>query len=138
MTLQEKNKAAQKRFIEEYQTGGSEKVLEELVSEKFVNHSAFPGMPADKSGIKMFHDIFRRAFPGFKVVVHEMLADGDKIITRKAFVGTHKGEFAGIPPTNKSVELNVMDIVRYEDGKLIEHWNAVDRAGLMRQLGVIK
>lgn len=138
MSLQEKNKALQMRFVNEYQNGANENTLNEIVSDNFINHSGFPGMPTDRTDVKMFHDMFRAAFPDFKVEVYDMIADGDKVITRKAFVGTHKGNFAGIPPTNIKARLDVMDIVRYEDGKLCEHWNSVDQVGMMRQLGVIK
>ena len=138
MTIQEKNKTLQRRFIDEYQTGGNEAVMYEIVSENFINHSGAPGMPVDRSGVKIFHDMFRSAFPDLNVKVYDMIAEGDKVITRKSLNGTHKGDFFGIPPTNKKVEMNVIDIVIYKDGKLCEHWNSVDQAGLMRQLGVIK
>ncbi len=55
-----------------------------------------------------------------------MLAEGDKVITRKSIKGTHKGEFFGVPATGKQAEINLIDIVRYDDGKLVERWNIVD------------
>jgi predicted ester cyclase len=55
----------------------------------------------------------------------------------KTFRGTHGGEFFGVPATGKSVTVGVIDIVRYDDGQIVEHWNQVDMLGLMQQLGVV-
>jgi len=67
--------------------------------------------------------------------IHQ-LADGDLVATYKTFNGTHQGEFFGVPPTGRHVSMRVMDFVRIRDGKIAEHWNVVDVAGLMQQLGV--
>jgi predicted ester cyclase len=56
------------------------------------------------------------------------------VAAHKTFSGTHLGEFLGLPPTGRRVTIRVMDFVRYEDGKIAEHWNVVDIAGLMQQL----
>ena len=66
-----------------------------------------------------------------------MIAEGDKVVTRKTLHGTHEGDFMGIPSTGKRVAFDVIDIVRYGNGQLVEHWNVVDQLGLMRQLGVV-
>ena len=58
-------------------------------------------------------------------------------VTRKVFYGTHLGAFQGIPPTHRKVEIHVIDIVRVERGKIVEHWNCVDRLGLLAQLGAL-
>ena len=63
-----------------------------------------------------------------------MVAEGDLVATHKTFTGTHDGEFFGLPATGKRATIRVMDFVRYEDGKIAEHWNVVDMAGLMAQL----
>jgi predicted ester cyclase len=67
-----------------------------------------------------------------------MLAERDRVVTRKTFHGTHQGEFMGILATGRAVTFDVIDIVRYQDGRLAEHWNVVDQLELMRQLGVVQ
>ena len=67
----------------------------------------------------------------------KFLEDGDKVIARARFSGTHQGEFMGIPATGKRVSFGVIDIVRYADGKVVEHWGQMDNLGLMQQLGVV-
>jgi predicted ester cyclase len=66
-----------------------------------------------------------------------MLAEGDLVATRKTFRGTHQGPFMGLEPTGKQVEIGLIDIVRVVDGRVTEHWNAVDNLGLLQQLGVL-
>ena len=58
-------------------------------------------------------------------------------MTRKVFTGTHLGPLQGIEPTGRRVEIHVIDIVRVAGGKIVEHWNCVDRLGLLAQLGAL-
>jgi steroid delta-isomerase-like uncharacterized protein len=81
--------------------------------------------------------MFRNAFPDFRAVIHDLIAEDDKVVTRKTFDGTHEGELLGIPPTGKEVTIELIDILRVADGKITDHWNVVDQLGLMQQLGVI-
>jgi hypothetical protein len=62
------------------------------------------------------------------------VAEGDKVVTRKVFTGVHRGPFAGVEATGRDVEIHVIDIVRVAGGRIVEHWNCVDRLGLMAQL----
>jgi len=130
-------KATQRRFIDEYQSKGDEAVAKELLADDFVDRTPFGPIPGTKEGVLQLFAMLRGAFPDLHAEVHEMLVDGDKVITRKTFHGTHQGELMGIPATGKHVAWDVIDILRYEDGKMAEHWNVVDQFGLMSQLGVI-
>jgi steroid delta-isomerase-like uncharacterized protein len=131
------NKARQQRFVRDYQNGRDEAVLDELVTEDVVDHAAPPGLPAGRAGIKAFHDAFHAAFSGLHADVHQMLAEDDMVVTRMTFRGTHTGDFMGIPATGRDIQLGVIDIVRYQGGRITEHWNQVDQLGLLRQLGVV-
>ncbi len=66
-----------------------------------------------------------------------MVAEGDKVATRKTFHGTHLGEFMGIRPTSQQVSIGLIDVVRVADEKVVEHWSMGDTLGMMQQLGVI-
>jgi predicted ester cyclase len=66
-----------------------------------------------------------------------MIAEGEKVVTRKTYRGTHQGEFLSIPPTGRHVSLGLIDIMRIVDGKVVEHWNVGDDLGMLQQLGVI-
>jgi predicted ester cyclase len=133
----EDNKALVRRFVDEVQSAGNIDLIDEICSPEFVNHSAPPGIPADCEGIKIVTAMFRRAFPDSYFTVEDMVAEGDKVATRKTFHGTHEGEFMGIPPSGRSVSMGLMDIVRISEGRVVEHWSVGDTLGMMQQLGVI-
>jgi steroid delta-isomerase-like uncharacterized protein len=133
----EENKATVRRFVDEVQSGGNIDAIDELCSPEFVNHSAPPGVPSNCDGVKLVTAMFRQAFPDSYFTVEEMVAEGDKVATRKTFHGTHQGEFMGIPPTGQQVSIGLIDIVRIADGQVVEHWSIGDNLGMMQQLGVI-
>jgi|SRR5579859_5036238 len=133
--MSEANKALMKRFIADYQTGYDEATLVELVAEDVVDHTPMPGLPPGRPGVKAIFDLFHAAFEGFRAEVHDMVAEGDKLVTRKSFHGKHTGDFLGIPATGAQVRIDLIDIVRIRDGRIVEHWNVVDQLGLLRQLG---
>ncbi len=66
-----------------------------------------------------------------------MIAEGDKVVIRQTWSGTHKGEFMGIPATGRRVSIAVIDIIRVADGRFVEHWGQLDMMGMMQQLGAI-
>lgn len=134
---EERNKAIMRRFIAEYQTGGDEAVLADTIAADVVDHSRPPGIAPGIEGVRQQFDGFRRAFPDFRATVLDMVAEGDRVVTYKAFHGTHEGELMGIPATGRTVEILVIDIVRLAGGQVVEHWNVVDRLGLMQQLGAL-
>ena len=132
------NKAIIRRFVEEVQNQGNLAALDELLAANFVNHTAPPGVPADGEGLKQLTRIFRAAFPDGAMTIEDMIAEGDRVVTRKTFRGTHSGELMGIPPTGKQVTIGLIDIVRLADGLVVESWNAADDLGMLQQLGVIR
>jgi steroid delta-isomerase-like uncharacterized protein len=131
------NKEIVRRFVDEYQTGGSETAFAELLDPDVVDHSLPPGISPGAEGVKQQFDGFRAAFPDFRATILDQVAEGDLVVTRKVFHGTHRGELGGIPPSGREVEIQVIDIVRIRDGRIAEHWNVVDRLGLMQQLGAL-
>jgi steroid delta-isomerase-like uncharacterized protein len=126
-----------RRFVDEYQTGADEQAFEELLAPDVIDHSRPPGVAPRAEGVRQQFEGFRTAFAGFRAEVLDMICEGDKVVTRKVFHGTHAGEFAGVPPTGRPVRIEVIDIVRVDDGQIVEHWNCVDRLGLMAQLGAL-
>ena len=133
----ESHKALVRRLVDEVQNGGNIAAVDEIAAPTFVNHSAPPGMSSDREGVKQITLLFRQAFPDGVMTVEDMLAEGDLVATRKTFRGTHQGPFMGLAPTGKQVEIGLIDIVRVVDGRVTEHWNAVDNLGLLQQLGVL-
>jgi steroid delta-isomerase-like uncharacterized protein len=108
------------------------------LADDFVEHNENPGVPPTKAGTLQYFQMLVRAFPDFRMEVQDVIASGDKAVARLRVVGTHQGEFMGIPATGKSAAVNLIDITRFsDDGLAREHWGVVDQLALMQQLGVI-
>jgi predicted ester cyclase len=80
---------------------------------------------------------YEAAFPGYHLTAEEMIAEGDKVVVRSTFHGTHKGDLMGIPPTGKQVTMPLILIYRVASDKIVEHWMQADSLGLLQQLGVV-
>ena len=134
----EQNKALFRRVMEEALNRGNISLVDELFAPDFVEHEELPpGIPAGREAVKQLSTMFRSAFPDFKVTIDDIIAEGDKVVVRSTWSGTHKGAFMGIPPTGKSVSFGVFDIARFAGGKVVEHWGQMDNMGMMQQLGAI-
>jgi steroid delta-isomerase-like uncharacterized protein len=134
-TVALRNKERQRGFVQVLQDEGQLHRVEEFVHHDIVDHALPPGVPSGAEGVRAVLGMIRAGFPDHDATVIHMVAEGDLVATYKTFNGTHDGEFFGIPPTGRRATIGVMDFVRYEDGKIAEHWNVVDVAGLMAQLG---
>lgn len=131
------NKAAVRRFNEQVIAGGDEEAFRELMDPNFVNRSAAPGMPSGSDGmLHTFNRVLRPALPDLTVEIHDQIAEGDKVTTRKTLRGTHRGELFGIPPTGRTVAIDVIDIVRLKNGRYIEHWGINTLPSVLAQLRI--
>jgi predicted ester cyclase len=133
----ERNKAVIRRFVEEVQNNKDAAAYDELNDPEFVNLSSPPEVPSDREGGKMFLWGFFNAFPDCRWTIDDMIAEGDQVVTKKTFTGTHTGDFGEIPATGKRVTLQFVDIMRVSDGRIVEHWLSMDQLSFMQQLGVI-
>jgi predicted ester cyclase len=129
------NEAVYRRLIEEGFNQGNLAVVDELVSQGSHEHQrgARDGVAGTKDTIKYL----RSAFPDFKITIDEVVVSGDKVWARQRGGGTNLGSFAGHPPTGIKAFTDVIDLVRIEDGKIVEHWGVPDQLGMMLQLGLI-
>ena len=97
----------------------------------------FASQALDLDGYIEFTNWSFSVFPDLQFTIEDMIAEGDKVITRGVFTGTHTGDFMGIPATGRKVSIKYLDIWRLENGKAKENWVQMDLLGLMQQLGVI-
>jgi steroid delta-isomerase-like uncharacterized protein len=136
MTLEE-NKDFMNHFLEEVINNKNLNAAEDIVSAEFIEHVPFPGQGPGREGLKFVLSSMFTGFPDMKWTVQEQIAEGEKVVTRFTWTGTHKGEFLGIPPTNKTVEVwgVVIDVVRnrlFSESRIL-----MDNIGLLQQLGVM-
>lgn len=109
-----------------------------LLADDFVEHEETPGLAPTKDGVLEFFRMYRAAFPDLRMDPEDVLASGDKVVARVRATGTHQGEFMGMPPTGKSIDVQMIDILRFDDdGRAREHWGVVDLMAMMQQLGVV-
>ena len=128
------NKAVVQRFNKEVIENKRIELMDELFLPTFINRSVKPGFSAGADGMVGFLKIFWEAFSNIKVEIHDQVGEGDKVTSRKTIRGIHTGVFMNISPTNKKVEINIIDIVRIEGGKYAEHWNVIDMKNLIAQI----
>ena len=130
--------ALTRRFINEVINEGNLDVIDEALDDEFVEHEEFPGLPPGKEGPRFFVTMFREGFPDLSATIEDIIVEGNKVVSRVRFSGTHRGEFMGIPPTGKKIDVQAIDIVAYRDGKATDHWGVTDQLAMMQQLGVIE
>ena len=112
-------------------------VIDEIIAPDVIEHEEFAGFEPGREGVKQGFQVFHAAFPDLHVDIQDVLADGDKVIARMHWTGTHQGEFMGMPATGKQVAFNVIDIFRFDEGRMVEHWGVSDSLAMMTQLGAI-
>jgi predicted ester cyclase len=132
----EENKALVRQTWEDLFNKGKLATADELISASFTNHAA-PGAPPGPGSFKQLVMMYRSAFPDVQFDIEDLLCDGDKVVIRNNFHGTHKGSFMGIAPTGKQISQEQIHIVRVAAGQIVEHWAVRDDLSLMRQLGVV-
>jgi steroid delta-isomerase-like uncharacterized protein len=130
----ESNKLLVRRLIDEAQSNGNLAVVDELLADDFVDHSPFPGLPPTRDGVKTLFGYLRSAFPDLHVRIDEQVADSEKVVTRKTFIGTHGGEFMGVPSSGRPVSFEVIDIMTLHEGKICEHRVVFDSQAIRSQL----
>src|SRR5215213_11194663 len=133
--MSEDNKAIARRVYEIVSTGDFGRAGE-IVDTDAPDNELLPDDPPAKL-IDTFKETFaeaREGFPDLSVTVEEVMAEGDRVAARVTIRGTHHGEFQGIAPTGKRVEVKAMDMFRISNGKIVEHWgHADDPTGYLRQ-----
>jgi steroid delta-isomerase-like uncharacterized protein len=133
----EQNKALLRRIFEEGVNQNKPSVFDELIAPDCKFYDPPLGMPPTREGFRQQIAKFREALPDAHLTIEDEFADGDTVIQRGYFTGTHKGNLQGIPPTGKKIKVNLIHIWRFANGKAVENWVQMDGLGLMQQIGAI-
>ncbi|XVQ07341.1 ester cyclase [Spirillospora sp. CA-255316] len=135
-----RNKATLRRFHEALNSGDLEvisKTIDEVVRPDVLIRTPLPIKSKGAQALKEVFTTLHQAFPDLHVSVEDLIAEGDKVVSRNIVTGTHQGEYMGLPPTGKSVTYSEMFVVRFSGSRVAETWAVVDVYSQMRQLGVI-
>ena len=133
MSVQQ-NQAAFQRVIAEAFNKGNYDVLWDHFNPGFVEHQF--GLHPTIEGLQADIQFLRTAFPDLTLTIEDLAADGDKLWARMTARGTNSGGFMG-PPNGKPFKIAVFDLVRFQDGLIVEHWGSPDRFALLAQLGML-
>jgi predicted ester cyclase len=134
------NKATFRRFHDAMNTGDVElisKTIDELVEPDVLIRTPLPVEATGAQALKQVWAMLLRGLPDVHVTVEDLIAEGDKVVSRNSVTGTHQGEYMGLPPTGKSVTYNEIFILRFVNGRVAETWGVADVFSQMKQLGVI-
>ncbi|AUT60248.1 ester cyclase [Paraburkholderia terrae] len=126
-----------REFVEEVLNQGRIDAADRLVWDDMVEHVPFPGQGPGLQGLKDVLRGMRAAFPDMHWHIEEQLTEGDRVLTRFEWTGTHRGEFLGVPATGQLVRVWGMVIDRIQDGRIKETRIIMDMLGLMIQLGAV-
>ncbi len=133
------NKTLVQRMVDVVQNQHQLDRIADFFEPNFVNHldhdAAAPLNSIEKAQ-QVFTQMFA-AFPDLRVTIQHQVAEDDTVMTHKLFQGTHLGAFMGVAPSGKPITFGVIDILRVENGKIVEHWAIQDRLGMMQQLGLL-
>ncbi len=132
--MSEENKALARRWIQEMDKKNFA-IIEELAAPDSIFY--YPGMePFNRAAEQDLMKAFYSAFPDIQHTIHELIAEGDKVVSRVTLRGTHSGDFQGIAPTGKQVSIEFPMIEHFVGGKIKEHRVYYDQLGFLQQLGV--
>jgi steroid delta-isomerase-like uncharacterized protein len=137
MGTTERNKVVIGKFLEEVINQNRMDLADDLVVEDFVELDPLPGQRQGREGLKGVLAMMRAAFPDIHWAVEEMVAEGDTVVTRFTWTGTHRGVFLGVPATGRNVSVKGVVIDQLADGKMSKSRILMDSLGMMQQLGVM-
>ena len=127
-----------RRLIDEGFSQGNLDVCDELIADEMVEHQDYgPGHAPGPAGVKAVVTSLRRAFSDFKLEIEDMVIAGDTVWTRNVATGTHDGPYMGHPPSGRRFRIDVFDVLRVFEGRVVEHWGVPDRLGVLFQLGAV-
>ncbi|CAD7027967.1 ester cyclase [Pseudorhizobium halotolerans] len=130
-----KNKEVVRRFNIEVIQNGNEEEFRAMMAPDFINHAVPEGMPnGPESMWNTFQNILRPALSDLTVTIHDQVAEGDKVTTRKTISGVHTGTLLGVPATGREIAISVIDIVRVQDGRYAEHWGLNTLSNVLAKL----
>jgi steroid delta-isomerase-like uncharacterized protein len=129
------NKALTRRWFDEVWNNRRIDVAGEMIHDDATAFGlAERGQAMTLDGFRSFFDRFVGAFPDLRIVVDDVIADGDRTACRLRATGTHAGPNLGVPPTGRPVEFSAIVWTRWQDGKIAQSWNEFDAWGLMGQI----
>jgi steroid delta-isomerase-like uncharacterized protein len=134
--MSEELKAIGRQLAEVWNTGNLS-TADEIFASDFVNHDPSRPEVTDIESYKKYIAETRSGMPDFKVIIEDMVAEGDKLVSRYTASGTFQNDFFGIPATGEKATWTGVNIYHFASGKIVEAWWNKDTLTMLQQLGVI-
>jgi predicted ester cyclase len=134
------NEATVRRFCDAMNTGDPEIIsatIDEVVDRDALVRTPLPIKSTGSHALKEIFGRLHEVYADLHVTVEDVIADGDKVVTRNTVTGTHQGEYMGLAPTGRSVTYDEIFIFRLADDRIVETWGVVDVLAQMKQLGLV-
>ncbi|MCA9839657.1 MAG: ester cyclase [Trueperaceae bacterium] len=124
-----------KQFLDELVNHKKLSAIETFVAKDMLEHEKFPdGIPSTRTGLIELFEILHRAFPDLCVVIEDTVIEGNKVVARQTWTGTHQADFFGKVASGKAIKFSSIDIIRIENSKITEHWGESNWLRLLEQL----
>jgi predicted ester cyclase len=138
MGTTEDSKALMWRITNEIWNEGRLELIDELIAEDLVDHVEMPGLEGSgRARYRASVELARAGFSDYQNPLDFVLAEGALAVSYGRSTGTHDGEFGGIPPTGRKVDVPTFGILRFENGQAVERWGFADNLAMMQQLGLM-
>ena len=121
-------------FVEMLNTHNPD-LVDSFVATDYRNHNAF--VDDGREANRQFWAGFFAALPDLTATMEDLIVSGDRVVGRFVYRGTHLGEFMGLPPSGRPVEMRSIDIWRVADGLFVEHWDELNTLEFFQQIGAL-
>jgi predicted ester cyclase len=135
--MAEELKAQARRIWEEIFPSGDVDRLAEVIAEDSIDHGARPGEPQGLVGVQQTMRWLGRVFSDQRWEIRQVIGEGNIVVVYCTLHARQTGEMMGVPPTNREIAMDYVHILRFQNGKAVEHWGVRDDMALMRQLGAL-
>jgi predicted ester cyclase len=137
----EQNKQLSRRWFEEVWNQRKSETIDELFAADGIAHGLAPDGSGPRNGPPAFRTFWKQfcgAFPDLRITVEDVIAEGDQVMVRISFTGTHQGDHLGAAATGKTVTATGLILARWRNGQIVESWNEFDALGVFLATGVVK
>jgi C-1 hydroxylase len=130
----EANKELIRRYVATWNSGDVE-ALAQFWAPEMRHHTR--SQSHDLEGVRRIVTDFGEAFPDLHFELQDIVAEGDRVVTRMRATGTHTSDYMGVPASGRTIDCQVMGIARIADDKMVEHWGVTDELAIMQQIGLV-
>jgi len=113
-------------------------LLDQILAPEWVDIPSPPGVPPGPAGAKRTLAMLTTGFPDLRIIVEDIIQDGDKVVVRSTISGTQRAEFVGIRAQGRRLSIQAVDIHEFKDGKILRTWHTEDWMTGLNQLGAFE